>query len=311
MKRVISLILASLMIASFAACGSDTSSDTAETTASQNDAADTTAAVTEETEPSRENTPDNLPALNFEGDTIKLYCRGHQDHITYEMGPTEETGEIVADAIYERNRLVEERLNAKIVIEYGPAESGPYSTSYYNLVLAGDHVYDIAAGIKYSHEGIFTNLADAPYLDFDADWWNYEYMKEVAVDANNIYMLVGDLSLFSLRNLSAMFYNKSLYGSLYGNGDALYDTVLDGDWTHELFRKMVTEAYQDTNGDGAVDLGDVLGSSGNLATKADHYSYPAGIRMTERNSDGLPVLVEDQSNNIAVMEALNQLYYHT
>nr|MBQ4319578.1 hypothetical protein [Clostridia bacterium] len=250
------------------------------------------------------------------GAKVSIYCRGSDDHITYEMGPTEETGDIVADALYERNRMVEEKLNIDLDIVYGPTASGEYSTSYYNLVIAGDHVYDIiatvhAAGIKYSHEGIFTNLADAPYIDYDAEWWNYDYIKEVAVNEDNLYMLVGDISLFALRNLSAMFYNKNLYGSLYDKGDGLYDIVLDGGWTHDTFRKMVTESYRDSNGDGTVDENDIIGASGNLGTKADHYSYPAGIRMTERDADGYPKLVEDQTNNIAVMEALNQLYYHT
>lgn len=123
-------------------------------------------------------------------------------------------------------------------------------------------------------------------------------------------MLVGDISMFALRNLSAMFYNKTIYESLYGDGDALYDTVLDGGWTHDLYQTKVSEAYRDINGDGVTDDGDVLGSAGNTATMADHYSYTAGLSMTERNADGTPSLVEDQTTNIAVMEALNNLYYH-
>ena len=51
----------------------------------------------------------------------------------------------------------------------------------------------------------------------------------------------------------------------------------------------------------------MLGGVGNLSTKADHYSFPAGMVLSERGADGYPRLMADQSRNVAVLEALDNM----
>ena len=99
--RLTALFL-SLLLASLTACGE--ASGSADTTASS---ADTTAPA--ETEPSRENTPDNLPALDFGGRKIRF---GQQGIMDSELN-AEETGDIVDDAHFRRNIQVQERLNVE------------------------------------------------------------------------------------------------------------------------------------------------------------------------------------------------------
>jgi len=316
MKRILTALLTAALMLPLASCTSDGSTgETAVTSGTTAEASETAAKETNESE-LRANHPDTLPKLDFSGAAVNFLSRGGNDFVMLEMGPEEEVGDIVADALYERNRSVEERLNVDIVITYGTDHSSNYSSSYKNTILSGDHVHDVigvvhAAGITNSHEKIFVNLADVPYIDYSQPWWNMEYMEEISVSSDVRYFFQGDISLLSLRNLSAMFYNKTMYGSIYDDPDELYTYTLDGTWTHEKFRELVQASYQDINGNGYIDIGDVIGSSGDAVTRADHYSYTAGMKMSERDEEGYPKLIEDQSRNIAVMEALNTLYYHT
>jgi len=316
-KRCIASLTSMLMlipaITSLVSCSSDNDTAVSETTAQ---AGETTAAESTVDTNSRENYPDSLPELDFEGAEIVIHTRAGDEFVLYEMGPEEEVGEVVADALYERNRSVEERLNVKLNINYGDSDSTKFSNGYHGIILAGDNVYDIiaavqAAGIKFSHEGVFTNLADAEYIDYEKPWWNVEYMDEISVSSGVRYLLQGDISLISLRNLSAAFYNKALYESMYGDPDELYKFVIDGTWTYEMFMRIIEETYRDINGDSVTDIGDVLGSIGTAGSVADHYSFTAGMKMNDRDENGYPRLIEDQSMNIRVMETLDKLYFKT
>ncbi|MBQ8508849.1 MAG: hypothetical protein IJ493_02970 [Clostridia bacterium] len=305
--RNLSLMLALLTAAGCASCGSEVSEDTTDT------GTDTT--IAEETGV-RDDVKDSLPeGLNFNGETIRISSRDTQDYRNVET-VGEESGDVVSDAVYARNRSVEERLNIKLEFYHLGDSTSTYSELVRTAILAGEDAYDYIgavqwAGMPYAVEGLFMNLADAPYLDYDKPWWNENYMDTISIDSSTRYMLMGDISVFALRNLSSMFFNKTLYENLYGDPNGLYEIVMNGEWTHDKLCKMITEAYQDLNGNGEVDKEDILGDGGNMDTQADHYSYTAGLKLSERGSDNYPTLVTDQSRNVSVIEAIYKLYYET
>ena len=107
MKKHFALLLAALLLSTplLASCASD-SPDTpsTDTAAADTQPADTTAETT------RENYPDSLPALDFGGENMNIHVRGDAGCID-EVFVEELTGEVVNDAVFERNEMVEERLN--------------------------------------------------------------------------------------------------------------------------------------------------------------------------------------------------------
>ena len=270
-----------------------------------------------ETEPSRENTPDSLPKdLDFGGKTVRISNRGQYDYITFEMHAGEETGDIVNDALYDRDRRVEERLNVTIEYLVGDSDATKYMDNVRTTILAGDDAYDAVIGVQWkilpqTREGLYHDLADAPYLDYSQPWWNNNYMDTVSVSSDTRYVLAGDISLNMLRNLSCMFYNKKLYENLYSDPDGLYEPVLEGKWTHEMLRKMVTDGFQDLNADGIADEGDVVGMVATKITQVDHFVFTSGLKLSERDADGYPMLSADQSRNVTVMETVDKLYWQT
>ena len=111
--RILSLLLAVLMLTSacaFTACSDPVEPDgtTADTTSPVNTETDNPAA-------DRLNTPDNLPdGLDFGDATLVLLTRTGDDDTKREFIAEKEDADVVSSAVFERNSLVEDRLNIKI-----------------------------------------------------------------------------------------------------------------------------------------------------------------------------------------------------
>ena len=311
-KRILSAVLAVLTIGSamiMAGCSDSSDSGNTETTTAA-DAGETTAA--ESTEPSRENTPDNLPELNFEGKTLNFFYRNTGNYTKDVVG--EAGGDIVADAMYNRNLSVEERLNIKFNLIPGDANATTYCNQLKTAVLAGDDAYDLvsayqAHSIPLILEGCMMNLYNAPYLDFDQPWWNIEYMEEILIGDDKLYFMIGDIALFMFKSMSAMFFNKNIYEDNIEDPAKLYETVEAGEWVFDDFAKMTTEIYKDANGNGTSDRGDLFGFTGHTSKTTEHFMYDAGIRASERDSDGIPKIVLNNEKTIRYFEKFYSLYF--
>ena len=133
-KRILALLLAVLMLAA-AGC-SDTQPETAaeETDAVENPAAEA------ETEPETEFLPDNLPAdLDFGASSVHTY--GWEEVSIIEFFAEEMNGDVVNDAVFQRNQTVEERLNVTLEYTLAPGNNAnhqAWSNYVINSTMAGD-----------------------------------------------------------------------------------------------------------------------------------------------------------------------------
>lgn len=314
MKRITSALILASLLASLASCGGEAAPVNDNDTSTASTGGETTAAQPETTY-TRENTPDSLPALDFKDATVRIVYRG--DEITQLMEiEGADTGDVVSDAVYRRNLKVEERLKVKFDFIAGNADYETYMREIRTTLTAGDDSYDIIDAVQWratplAVEGYFKNLADAPYLDYSKPWWSNEYMNDIQVSEDTRYLLSGDISVWQLRHMSCMYFNKKLYQNAFGDPNGLYETVMDGKWTHDLLAKYVKDVWQDIDGDGKASEGDILGIGSTPVSQTDHFVYTAGIRFTERDKDGYPKLITDQNRNVSVTEKLYALYYET
>ena len=247
MKRTISLALVLMMLlGAFAGCGSDP----AETTASA-EVTDTTAAETE-TETLYE--PDDLPAdLRYDGETINTF--GWSGPAAIEFFAEEMNGELVNDAIYQRNLSVEERLGVQLEYVLQPGaynDRNTWANTVVNSVQAGDGAYDIASGYSMSgatlaFKGVSINLNDLQYLNFDKPWWPAS-LQEEATCGGKLYFCSGDISTYMIYYLYGTYFNKQLI--IDHDLENPYDLVREGTWTLDKMMEMSSGIYQDLNGDG-------------------------------------------------------------
>ena len=107
LKRALSLLLAALMLGGcLASCANDGDNG------DDNVGNQTTEALSEEETQIRDNLPDNL---NFEGEEINFYSFYEKGMTSGQVTVPELNGDPINDAVYERNKFVENRLNVKIV----------------------------------------------------------------------------------------------------------------------------------------------------------------------------------------------------
>lgn len=289
MKRKLSFALALLLLSASAAACSD-GGVSAETTAA---VADTeTAAVTEpaETEPSYE--PDDLPEdLDFGGEIVHIF--GWERDVP-EFTVEEESGDIVNDAIFQRNRTVEERLNVELTYTLAPGNStykGDWVKTVKQTTMAGDGANDIVggysmAGASLAYNRLLIDLKEQPYLDFAKPWWPSSLIDEATCDGK-LYFCSGDISNYMIYYLNAVFFNKSL-AQAYDVED-LYTLVREGKWTLDKLAQLSADAYHDLNGDGKKDPADQFGFTLSSVC-ADSLFFSSGLRTTEIGDDGLPAI---------------------
>ncbi len=287
-------------------CGKGTS---AETTTS-----DTTTIDTTTPELTSESITDSLPDdLDFAGDTVRIGCR-NQEFSLLEL-TAEQNGEIVADAVYNRNLNVEERLN--ISLDVVPVADAPQDVAKLieASVLAGSDDYDIVAGTQWavlpqSLDGMYRDISDAKYLDLSKPWWWSSYIDAVRIGNEKTFFVEGDLCLLSIQHMSCIFFNKNMAWDMGIDPDALYQTVLDGEWTYALLSEYSEMAYNDVDGDGIADEDDIFGFMARTETETNHFTYTAGNVMSIRDENGLPSLNINNEHFADYMDMLYTLYYN-
>ena len=288
MKQKLSFLLSLLLLsAAVAACGGD--GEASVTTAADTDAVsvDTTPV---ETEPAY--LPDDLPKdLDFGGDAIHIF--GWERDVP-EFTVEEESGDIVNDAIFQRNRTVEERLNVDLTYTLAPGNYGAkneWVTQVKQSTMAGDGANDIVggysmAGASLAYNRLLLDLKEQPYLDFSKPWWPASLINEATCE-DKLYFCSGDISNYMIYYLNAVFFNKAMTQAY--DVEDLYALVKDGKWTLEKMAELSADVYHDLNGDGKKDPADQFGLTMSSVC-ADSLYFSSGLRTTEIGGDGLPVI---------------------
>ena len=296
-KRTVSILLLAAMLTSLAACGGEAAS-AGDTTAAS---ADTTAAP----ETTAEIISNALPDKDFGGFEFRILTTDEVGSIrwSFEIDAESLNGEVMNDAVFERNQAVEERFNA--VITQIPYEKASFKNAFTSSVMAGDDTYDVyvdtvmnvlSLGYLYG-----LSVEDLPYVDPAKPWWDQTIMQQAAIGGTN-YGLSGDINLTDDWATWSLYFNKDLAEELKV-GD-LYQMVYDGKWTLDALKKVTAGVTSDINGDGILDHYDRWGmmASGNVAGSM---LWSAGGMLGTLQKDGSISLSLDSVRN---MDALNKIY---
>ncbi|MGN1128606.1 MAG: acid shock protein, partial [Candidatus Flemingiibacterium sp.] len=200
MKKYITLILASALLLTSISCGSE-SSDNETTTASGDTTAPAETTAPEET--------DGLPDTDMEGFELKI---NHFDAATLswalvQLDAEGETGDRLSDAIYRRNRGIEERFNCTISVT---GQNMIESNDIAKEVMAGDSNYDLWLSYDIWTLGAVEALLpweEIPYVNLDKEWWN-PMATEVFQLGGKTYAAAGNYSLSVLSRASGFVFNK-------------------------------------------------------------------------------------------------------
>lgn len=239
----------------------------------------------------RLHTPDNLPELDFQKKVIRILTRTGDEDTRIEFIAEKGSTDVVESAVYERNKLVEDRLN--IEFEYIETSDTRHAGSAINELLArtvtsGTDEYDIIANHMSQTTtsvlaGNLLNLNTLEYLDWNQPWWNRSYRDEVSV-AGKQYLAVGELTLSYISGTYAMYFNKFMWDNYY-NGDDLYQVVKAGEWTLDKLTSYTTDMWQDSDGKNGLTENDVVGLFHCTSALCDGFAGAAGVRFTEYDEE--------------------------
>ena len=286
------LLLSAVLLASCGGTGSELPAVPADTE-------QTEAAAAETAEAPR---LDSLPQdLDFGGAAVMIY---DDKDLPIKDYHAEETGDIVDDALFARNRAVEERLN--ITLDFFDSEGAyekreVFAGGIRQSVMANEGAYDIAAGYSLSTAslasgGYLANLVNTEYLDFSMPWWSDSLIDCLCVQ-NHLYFVSGDISTNTLGGSFCVFFNKSMQQT-YDVGDP-YALVDAGKWTLDALLSMAKGIYEDVNANGKKDKEDRFGLSAN-STSFDNLYFSCGMNMIDHLPDGSAAVSADWNGERAV-----------
>ena len=232
---------------------------------------------------------DALPDTDMKGFTLKFINYTDEAHgwSLKDVNKEEETGEAMNDAIYNRNRKIEERFNAVITEMY---DKNPLNI-HKNEVLAGSPSFDVTECYDSQINSMVNSQTllmwgNIPYLNFEKEWWNEDANSMFRV-GNKVYAAVGDFNLSEYSKSYLYFFNKKLYDDL-GFKDDLYGIVKEGKWTEDKLLSYCKVSAQDLDGDGVMGEDDQYGL---VETTKVHYQMlitGAGYKFVDVDKDGTP-----------------------
>lgn len=254
-KRIVTLLVAAMMVSgSMVGCGNADTADieTTETSANTVQTTDTESVVeeTEETIP-----PDALPELNYEGEEFSAMTR-YRDFFHSELFLEESTGEILNDARFEAKLSVENRLNVTLKETYYDDQDAPR-----RLLQSGDSTHDLITGrhlimFNYAAEGMIQKVTDIPHINLDAAWWDKSFSEQLIV-GDTQYFAIGANNLTGYDSIHILLFNKEMAADYHI--DNFYDMVREGTWTWDAMNEAMGLVVMDTNGDGNMDDADQYG----------------------------------------------------
>lgn len=283
-KRIISSLLLASLLAVYS-CG-DTSAKTDATSSSDTE---TSSELAETTEAElRDSLPDDL---DYGQKTITMFVNGSLSYNEFDAEAND--GDVVNDAIWNRNRDVSERLNVNYEFVKEPglwADRQNFAKKISKSISANESAYDIVAGYSMAiaslaADGMLTDLTGTKYIDLEKPWWSKNLMGQSSV-GEKLYFASGDISDSLLYNMMAVLFNKELMAD--NNVEEPYQLVFDGKWTLDKLIEMSTGVYRDLNGNSEKDVDSDIFGLDLFHVYTDAFFFASGLRTTEMNADGIP-----------------------
>ncbi len=304
------MLLAALLLTG-TACGSG---DTNDTTANTNETTANTESVTAETESETLYT-DHLPDdLDFAGATVRIHARGDEDSLL-EVSVEELNGDVLNDAIYNRNMRVSERLN--VVLERvdgaGWADYRNELAKIKASIASGDNAYQCIAAwnahvTPLALENCFQNLNSVSYLETSMPWWNQTTVKTLAL-GGKLFFVTGDISfLTTFGGAYVLFTNDKI---VEDNGiSSIPDMVRNGTWTLDNMLSITKTIYNDVDGNGIMDEKDTYGIITDTYNSLDSWYTASDIHQVTLGENYIPVYTPQMERVSGLVDKIYPMFYN-
>lgn len=261
---------------------------------------------------SRTSISDDLPAKDYGGYEFRVYTNEQTDYGNFaqKFAPDSEIGEVVNDAVYRRNKTIEDRFNVSIKTISTGTDQQQHTNKIKTALLAGEDAFDVAFvhciwGPNLTLEGFAYNLLEVPAFNFDKPWWQKQTNEELTMGNK---MFLGSNSIFyaGLASTKVIYFNREKIAD-YGL-EMPYQTVFDGKWTLDKLTSMTKDCYEDLNGNGQKDREDFYG----YVSFSIHNGFLTAfdIPILEKSNDSIEVVVNNEKT-VNFVEKIYDWYYNS
>ncbi len=196
----------------------------------------------------------------------------------------EESGDLLGDSVYRRNKAVEEALNITISSKkYGDLES---IEMIEQTVLSGTDEFDAVSTATMVIPSLLNRslLADMNTMDFDFDapWWDKNSLDSLLI-GGKLFAVTSDITYFDKLAVYVTFFNRKIAEN-YDVGN-LYELASSGEWTVDKMFEIGDSFSQDLDNNGAYDINDSFG----VASQNDAFYIffnGGGLHLCDIDSDG-------------------------
>ena len=287
-KRILCAILAAMLLAGFAltSCGNERGTET--TPGGANTETETVTETETETEATMATTAAQYTGRDYGGYAFRIVDRdvgAYNDWAAFDVYAEELTGEVINDAIYNRNNTMEDLLNIQIV----EIRSNGIEAQFKTAVTAGSDEFDTATdGLSnigvHSLNGLLLDYNNISTIHLDNAWWDQPMRKDLSV-LGHVYYMTGEISIMDNYATWCYLFNKDMIADL-GLEDP-YTLVNEGKWTLDKHNEMAAAALSDVDGDGkwtdADNYGLISEEYNNLALWSSF-----GYKITEKDDKDIP-----------------------
>ena len=311
MKKYIALFIAAfILLVMLWSCG-DTSTDEDFSSVAITESGIEAEIVSADEKSRFERIDPELPDEDFGGyefNILHWYVAGWGVDDCDDIVAEELTGDVFNDAVFNRNRTIEDRYNVGINLIRMDV------TEMHNIVRrtvsAGDDIYDLV--YQRLHDvmplisgGMFYDLNDIPHINFDMPWWDKRSVDELSL-GKKVYIAVSDISTSSQKAIGCILFNKKLAQDYAFEN--LYDVVERGDWTLDYLTEICRNTARDLNGDGVLDNNDFIPFvSGDFLTTM--LFNGSGGKFSGKDENDMPVYIFNTERNINICNKILEFMY--
>ncbi|MCL2815167.1 MAG: hypothetical protein FWD23_11260 [Oscillospiraceae bacterium] len=172
----------------------------------------------------------------------------------------EESGDIIEDAVFRRNKTIEEKFNIKIT----RIEADPPTSLARRAIQAGTNDYDIIYDAIVQTKDLMTaglglDLKNVPHIDLGKPWYDQNANRQLSI-GNKLYTTFSDFTILDKDCTWVYLFNKQLLADLALEDP--YQLVREGKWTIDKLYDMCKDASRDLDGDGVMGNWDQYGYMG-------------------------------------------------
>ena len=257
------------------------------------------------------------PELDGEGADFKIFNPTNTWFYYTDLVHEEMTGDILDDAIYTRNRTVEDKFNITIrEINMSGNDMWGFNTEVRKVIMSGIDEYDAifcpasfngTVGAMLA-DGLFYDLREITTINLDEEWWNQTMLREAAIGTKDKIFYAGSgINLMTVQAVACVYFNQDMIVNL--GLDMPYSKVREGKWTYDVFHEYVRSG---ANLNGAGDFtweqnGPAIYGLASYENSSTALLAGAGESFVKADNNGNPVLAIDGQRFVSALTKISEI----